>query len=365
MSNTPSAQVDQEQIARTHECDVCGGFLFVKPDSEGKDQVVCAADETHKGIRPTRKLMDTNKFGGNQLEYAMNSAQAMRQLAKRVVQEVERNLPMPKGPVPEAEAAHYLIDCAKLGIDPFLGDAYAVPYWNEKAKVYSLVTTMSYTGWISIAQRGSADRWAGPPDVKLVTEEALKEAIAGSKSAIVWVAKGKLRMPDGLIIESGETYGWANDKNQPNAMTVGKGNTPGNQARVRAISRWVQENFPDARSRIQGLRGSLMERAAGIAEAARIIDGEYRELDASTNAALPPGQRPAVGAKSTPTKQPKPWPAIPFKNLGEVFNFAQLEYGYSKRYIMDQMGVSDDLAISNPEQVKGYVEEIWKRQHGI
>ncbi|GAI13529.1 unnamed protein product, partial [marine sediment metagenome] len=106
----------------------------------------------------------------------------------------------------------------------------------------------------------------------------LKEAICNDRDGWVWKAIGRTKD----MAEGQETfaYGWLkrNEWEQAKARGTPAGELPGNQARVRAIKRWVRENFPEARHKMMELTREWMSRAEGVVEAQEVIEAEYRIL---------------------------------------------------------------------------------------
>ncbi|MBA7673347.1 hypothetical protein ES703_81542 [subsurface metagenome] len=94
----------------------------------------------------------------------------------------------------------------------------------------------------------------------------------------MWKATGRTKD----MAEGQETfaYGWLkrNEWEQAKARGTPAGELPGNQARVRAIKRWVRENFPEARHKMMELTREWMSRAEGVVEAQDVIEAEYRIL---------------------------------------------------------------------------------------
>ncbi|MBA7663446.1 hypothetical protein ES703_71488 [subsurface metagenome] len=103
----------------------------------------------------------------------------------------------------------------------------------------------------------------------------LAESLCGDKDAWLWKATGRTKdMAEG---QTSTAYGYytrrehkqAEDRRTPAATQ------PGNQARIRAIKRWVRENFPDCRQRMMDLTAEWYQRAEGIKAAEEYIDAEY------------------------------------------------------------------------------------------
>jgi len=61
----------------------------------------------------------------------------------------------------------------------------------------------------------------------------------------------------------------------------------GNQARVRAIKRWIMEAYPEAASRVRGMASQVKAESEGTNEALSIIEAEYT-LVGGDSKQLPP-----------------------------------------------------------------------------
>ncbi|GAJ04853.1 unnamed protein product, partial [marine sediment metagenome] len=66
-------------------------------------------------------------------------------------------------------------------------------------------------------------------------------------------------------------YGWYKKSEEG---VVAK-NLPGNQARVRAIKRWVREVFPEAKAKMKEITATWMERAGDVQDIQNVIEAEY------------------------------------------------------------------------------------------
>ncbi|MBA7681929.1 hypothetical protein ES703_90273 [subsurface metagenome] len=81
-------------------------------------------------------------------------------------------------------------------------------------------------------------------------------------------------------MELGQTssaYGYYTHKEHKKAQegNLPAATQPGNQARVRAIKRWVRENFPESRQRMMDITAEWVDRAEGVKAAREFIDAEY------------------------------------------------------------------------------------------
>ncbi|GAJ13563.1 unnamed protein product, partial [marine sediment metagenome] len=77
-------------------------------------------------------------------------------------------------------------------------------------------------------------------------------------------------------------------------------NLPGNQARVRAIKRWVREVFPEAKAKMKEMTATWMDRAGDVRDIQAVIEAEYHIVSEE-----PPPQLKGKAGAAAPTKQPK------------------------------------------------------------
>lgn len=188
----------------------------------------------------------------------------------------------PKAIVDQATAALFIMDCARLDIDPLISPAEAVPVpftsrqkGQEKTTIQMVITE---DGWLSMAARACPERWAGSPSVEPINDPALAESLCKDREAWLWKATGRTKdMEPG---QSSSAYGYFTHKewDKIKDTRVPAATQPGNQARVRAIKRWVRENFPECRQKMMDLTSEWFKRAEGIKEAQEYIDAEYSLL---------------------------------------------------------------------------------------
>ncbi|GAH39529.1 unnamed protein product, partial [marine sediment metagenome] len=92
---------------------------------------------------------------------------------------------------------------------------------------------------------------------------------------------------------------------------------PGNQARVRAIKRWVREVFPECRQRMMELTAEWYQRAEGIQAAQEYIDAEYSFINLPEDEGDKGGGVAPTKAKAQATK-PASTPAAEEKSPEEA-----------------------------------------------
>ncbi len=268
-----------QNLIRNFECE-CGGVLSLAwggaYDIDGY-VVICGQDREHTAIRKIRSLTQAYRQGAgaplvveDKIERRMMPSggdinRALSMLAIRY----------PSAELDKPSASLFLVDCMRLGLDPLLGEAVPIPFFNRKLGKKIVTPIITEDGYLSMAARACPDRWAGPPSVEPITDPALKKEICEDENAWVWKAIGRTKdMEPGQV---STTYGWFKTSERETAQRHGTpaGGLPGNQARVRAIKRWVRENFPEARARMKELTAEWMAQAEGVQEAQAVIEAEY------------------------------------------------------------------------------------------
>ena len=196
----------------------------------------------------------------------------------------------------------------RLGLDPLIQPAEAVPIafntkdkaGHEKKTVAMIVTE---DGYLSMAARGCPDEYDGAPatmplldylmskhpqrplvELQEVAKRTATE-LCDDPAAFIWVAMGKRRS----ATEVNLVYGYFRQVEWKKAKDnkVPAGTQPGNQARVRAIKRWVRENFPECRQKMIEYTADLLRRSEGAIEARRFIDAEYHTIIDTTDKKTP------------------------------------------------------------------------------
>ncbi len=274
-------QVDQNQyeemkhIVRTNLCAECGGELAIKTNPElGTLEIGCPRSRDHHGYveketwtQAYRRgqgapLVIKDKIDKKMLPGGYEVGTAMALIKTR----------FPRADLDDPSAALFLMDCIRLDLDPLLGEIIPVTFKNKDRKVVQPVLTED--GWLSLAARACPERWIGPPITEPVTDKEFKKDLCDDEEAWVWKASGKTR--DGT---ESIAYGWLKRKEWEKAKAAGTpaGELPGNQARVRAIKRWVRETFPEARKKMMELTSEWLARGRekGIDEVQKVIEAEY------------------------------------------------------------------------------------------
>ncbi len=293
---------EMKKIAQENVCPECGAELQIHTNPEDRTIEVGCLNRDHHGFIERETYTQAMRRGEG-VPLVIQTAIERKMLPKDQLGRA-MNLLALRYPaiVDPPTAALFIMDCARLDIDPLISPAEAVPVpfkskrKDDKGNVVEVKTaiTMIITedGWLSMAARGCKDDWVGPPRTmrleeylaslpenrKKTREEllAIAREIKFSKckdeEAWYYVAVGKRRGGEDTVIPGYFTHAdhkTAQDRHTP------AGTQPGNQARVRAIKRWVREVFPECRQRMIELTTEWYQRADGIQAAQEYIDAEY------------------------------------------------------------------------------------------
>ncbi len=283
-----------KKLAETCVCGECGSPLVLcwggNWGIEGH-VLRCAQDGDHKGLVEEATYTQAHRRG-EEVYPAIRDAIERKLMPKDELGRAINLLALryPRAIVDPATASLFIIDCARLDLDPLISPAEAIPVpfkgKDEKVTVQMIITE---DGWLSMAARGCPERWAGAPSVEPVDDPKLAESLCGDKDAWLWKATGRIKdMPEG---QSSIAYGYFTTREFKLAQQRGTpaATQPGNQARVRAIKRWVRENFPECRQRMMEITSEWYQRAEGIKAAQECIDAEY------TFISLPEGEEGRAG----------------------------------------------------------------------
>ena len=365
---------EMKKIAQENLCGVCGAELQIHTNAEkGTIEVGCLNREHHGYIERTTYTQEFRR--GEEIHPAIRD-KIERKMILPGGQPVEVALSMiqtrfPRADMDEPSAALFLWDCVRLDLDPLLGEIFPATFktkakdGTEKKVVQPII---SEDGWLSLAARACPEAWVGPPKTMrleeyLQTQDAYKEKtytevkeiakeikadLCKDPEAYVWVAIGHRKSQDDTI-----GYGWYKKSEEG---VVAK-NLPGNQARVRAIKRWVREVFPEAKAKMKEMTATWMERAGDVRDIQNVIEAEYhivteepslkpegaeetgKATGKKTGAATPKAKAQATKTETPPTEEKPPeaieegidelWPTetttmpeVPqnllFKNWGEL-----------------------------------------------
>ena len=290
---------EMKKIAQENVCGVCGAELQVHTNPEnGTIEVGCLNRDHHGYIERTTY---TQEFRRGAEIHPVIRDKIERKMILPGGQPIEVALSMiqtrfPKADMDEPSAALFLWDCVRLDLDPLLGEIFPATFkTKDKDGIEHKVVQpiISEDGWLSLAARACPEAWAGPPrtmrlEEYLQTQDAYKEKpyteikeivkeiktdLCKDPEAFVWVAIGHRKDQDDTI-----GYGWYKKSEEG---VVAK-NLPGNQARVRAIKRWVREVFPEAKAKMKEMTATWMERAGDVRDIQNVIEAEYHIVTEET-----------------------------------------------------------------------------------
>lgn len=321
---------DWGALMRNQECAECGAGLTIHTIQERAAMALsCSADHNHSGFRQRTCLTEEYRRGAEVYPAVKDKIEA-KMMVKTELQRAMNLLALrfPDAIKDVPGAALFINDCMRLGLDPLIQPAEAVPIpfrckikdrdgkvTGEKVTVAMIITE---DGALSMAARGCQEEYDGPPatmtlmdylmrehpqrtyeDLLPIVQRTAKE-LCDDAEAFVWVALGKRRS----ATEVNPVYGYYTRSEWEDAKRnrVPAAKAPGNQARVRAVKRWVRETYPEARQKMLEHTAELLRRTEGAKEAQEFIDAEYHFI---TDALIsPPGQK-AIGesAQRTPSKQ--------------------------------------------------------------
>jgi len=311
---------DWAALIRGQECAVCSGQLTIRTVPERAAMALGCTDPEHSGFRQRTTYTEEYRRGAEVYSAIRDNIEA-KMTAKADLQRSINLLALrfPSAIRDVAGAALFINDCMRLGLDPLIQPAEAVPIpFKTKDKAGREKTTVAMVvtedGALSMAARGCREEYDGSPATIPLLDylmhehsqrpiEELKEMarrtaqeLCDDPDAYVWVALGKRRSATGIQPVYGYYTTAEHKKAQDNKLPAGT--QPGNQARVRAIKRWVRENFPEARQKMIEYTSVLHRRSEGAKEAQEILDAEYTFI---TGPLISPPESP-----KTPAKTPGP-----------------------------------------------------------
>ncbi|GAH27351.1 unnamed protein product, partial [marine sediment metagenome] len=295
----------------------------------------------------------------------------------------------PRADMDEPSAALFLWDCVRLDLDPLLGEIFPVSFKTtakDGTKKVVVQPLISEDGWLSLAARACPEDWAGPPrtmrleeylqtqdaykgkpytEVKEIAKE-IKKDLCGDPEAYVWVAVGHRKDQDDVA-----TYGWYKTSESKKKDKEGKEyelstparDLPGNQARVRAIKRWVREVFPEAKAKMKEMTRTWMERAGDVRDIQNVIEAEYHIVTEETPSKPEGGDKTGVPASELEGEGF----SIDLQWLKESLNELKWTDDTAKTWLVGQYKVSpqgtleDVIRRLTREQAEEFVKEIQDR----
>ena len=291
-----------KNIAKNNVCAECDADLQVHTVPETAMVRVGCLNREHRGwIEKTTLTQELRR--GAELPLVVQGAIEKHMMPREDLNRAMNLLALryPSSIQDPPTAALFIVDCQRLGLDPLIAPAEAIPIpfrskqpdGTVKITVQMIITE---DGYFSMAARGCPKEWDGAPaNMPLLDyllslpehkgrplEEVAKiaartaEELSGDKHAYVWVALGRRKSSTQL----NPVFGWYTQAERKDALTkkLPAGSNPGNQARIRANKRWVRENFAEARQKMIELTREWRERSAEIQKAQAFIDAEYSFL---------------------------------------------------------------------------------------
>ena len=354
-------EIDYEEGKRltdTHVCAECGSLLVLPWGGAFNIEgyvIMCALHPEHQGFKQQTSLTRAHRQGVPVPSY-IESAIVKRSLPTN---ELSTMLNMVAVKYPQADfdtpsAALFILDCLRLDLDPLLGEIVPISFKGKGGKKV-ITPIITESGYLSMAARACPNLWQGPPNVKPVTDAAMKEAICGNVEAWVWEATGRT-----AAMEPGQyttTYGWVtpDEIEKEDWKKTPKDKLPGNQARVRAVKRWIRENFPEAMALMKQATADWMGQAEGVGKALEFIDAEYQVLEPNGAPTAPPPASTTRGPNQLTEAQGKKIYAQ-IKNLG--LNVDEMRDTIAKRFSVANF---DDISKAQASIV---IEEMTKLEAG-
>ncbi|MBA7465347.1 hypothetical protein ES707_00509 [subsurface metagenome] len=361
---------DMKNVVASQVCAQCGGELTIHSNADtGKLEVWCPYHPEHHGYVERETYTQVLRRGG-EVHPAIRS-NIERKMILPGGQPVGVALAMiqtrfPRADMDEQSAALFLWDAVRLDLDPLLGEIFPVTFkvkakdGTEKKVVQPLI---SEDGWLSLAARSCAEAWAGPPrtmrlEEYLQTQDAYKEKphaevkeiakeiktdLCADPEAYVWVAIGHRKDEDDTI-----TYGWYKKSEQG---VVAK-SLPGNQARVRAIKRWVREVFPEAKAKMKEMTSTWMDRAGDVQDIQKVIEAEYHivtegePLKGGEKSGETPGEEEKGEGEPGTTISPAARDPTAIKTINDLFKACFDDFNIQPDQVVQELGYSSQSDIS-------------------
>jgi hypothetical protein len=298
---------EMKKITQENVCGICGAELQVHTDPEkGTIKVGCLNREHHGWVE--RETYTQAMRRGEEVHPVIQAAIEKKMLPGGYPLGVALALiktRFPRADLDDPSAALFVMDCLRLDLDPLLGEIVPVTFKvtdKETKEVRRIVQPiLTEDGWLSLAARACPERWSGPPLTEPITDKPFKLDLCGDEDAWVWKATGKTK--DG---SESVAYGWLkhNEYQKAKEARTPAGELPGNQARVRAIKRWVRETFPEAKARMKEMTSEWLARGKEIEGVQQIIEAEYHIVTE------PPPPKTEGGGKGAPDAAPPAEPKI-------------------------------------------------------
>ena len=375
---------EMQEIVRNNWCSECGGPLTIHQDAEKNElEVWCPKCKGMLGMVEKETYTQLHRRGvGLHPAIAENID---RKLA-RGRDDIGRSMQLLARRFPDvlkdaAGTALFLLDCSRLGLDPLIQPAEAIPvaFGRDKPVVNMIITS---DGWLSMAARGCPDLYIGPPTLKRVDDKDLIESLCGHPDAWCYEAFGHTaRNRDIAAADLPRIYGWftkaelerAVDKKLPAAAGAGG---PGNQAAWRATKKWVRTNVPECRQNMMDITAEWMERSTGVQEAEAYIDAEYRLLDLPVSAdeggaedskrgrGAGPQETTSEAEKGKEVKKNRRAPAArdpeTITNFGELYPACKQDFNLQTR-----QDVWREYGVSSQEEITDLPKDVYRQIQAV
>ena len=321
---------EMKKVTRENVCGECGAELQIHTNPEnGTIEIGCLNREHHGFIERTTYTQEFRR--GAEIHPAIRDAIERKMVPKDDLGRAMNLLALryPSAIVDPPTAALFILDCARLDIDPLISPAEAVPVpfksrrKDEKGNVIEEKTTITMVitedGWLSMAARGCKEDWVGPPRTMRLEEylsslpenkdkpreeiltiaREIKDSKCKDPEAWYYVAIGRRRGGEDTVIPGYFTH---KDHGKAERGNLPASTQPGNQARVRSIKHWVREVFPECRQKMMELTAEWYQRAEGIKAAQEYIDAEYRFITSDEEEETGKAAEEKVGARAPKAK---------------------------------------------------------------
>ncbi|MBA7468799.1 hypothetical protein ES707_04053 [subsurface metagenome] len=363
---------EMRQIARDNVCAECGAELQIHTDPEKKTLVVGCLNREHHGwvervsyTQALRRGEEIHPAIRDNIEKKMlpreDLTRAMNLLALRYPKAVEN---------PES-AALFIYDCLRLDLDPLISPAEAVPIPFRGGGRVTVQMVITGDGWLSMAARGCPDDWMGPPRLERIQDKEEIESLCGDPDAWAYYAYGYTKKTQGQPVESLARvpgYFTVAEREQAQEHGLPAAREPGNQARWRAIKKWVRQTFPDCRQSMIAITKEWFQRAEGVQAATEFIDAEYQIFEDAPSTDNKDkvkvggdgrateeggGMRRTAKTKETKSVQKKSGKAGPpapggsfprdpstIKDFGDLYTACMEDFGLNKSQVLAELNVS-------------------------
>lgn len=341
-------------IVKKNLCAECGADLTIYTIPERKTlRAGCVLNKEHRGFVEKETYTQAYRRGAevhpairNNIDrrallpggYDMGTALALVKVR------------FPRAELDDPSAALFITDCVRLDLDPFLGEIVPATFYDSKSKRRIVQPIITEDGYLSMAARGCPEDWNGPPktmrvedylmtqdehkgkpydDIKAIARD-IKKSLVKDEEAELYYAIGRRKG------KAEDTFapGWFKTSEETKETREGKeyatigGKAPGNQARVRAIKRFVREVYPESKARMRQMTQEWLNRAAGFDDVKNIIEAEYHivteeapKLGEKTGAGAPAKQTKARAQATKPVSAPAAQETPPNEAIaGEGFN---------------------------------------------